>query len=142
MTQAKSRDRVTVHYTGTLTDGTVFDSSRGGEPLAFTLGGGQVIAGFDAAVQGMAPGEAKRATILAEQAYGEYEDMLVFGVDRDQLPAELQPEVGEQYQMRQPDGQTVVVTVRDVTPAEVVFDANHPLAGQDLTFDIELVSIG
>lgn len=141
MTQAKTGDQVTVHYTGTLTDGTVFDSSRGLDPLVFTLGDGQVIAGFEQAVLGMQPGEVRQTTISSEQAYGEYQDGLLFTVERGSLPPDLDPNVGEQYQMRQSDGQPLIVTVRDVSPAQVVFDANHPLAGQDLTFEIELVEI-
>lgn len=141
MAQAKSGDTVTVHYTGTLTDGSVFDSSQDREPLQFTLGGGQVIPGFEHAVHGMQPGETKRTTISADRAYGVYRDDLIFTVERAQLPDGLNPSVGEQYQMRQPDGQVVIVTVNDIDAGEVTFDANHPLAGQDLTFEIELVGI-
>lgn len=141
MTQAKTGDTVAVHYTGTLSDGTVFDSSRSREPLTFTVGTGQVISGFDQAVVGMQPGEARTTTIPADQAYGERNDEMVFDVERNQLPPQLDPKVGEQYQMRQSDGQAFVVTVRDVSPAHVTLDANHPLAGEDLTFDIELMSI-
>ncbi|HWQ13604.1 MAG TPA: peptidylprolyl isomerase [Roseiflexaceae bacterium] len=141
MTQAKSGDTVAVHYTGTLSDGTVFDSSRDRDPLTFTLGAGQVIPGFEDAVRGMQPGETRTTTIPAGQAYGERDEDLVFEVERSHLPPNLAPEVGEQYQMRQQDGQTIVVTVQDVSPDHVTFDANHPLAGQDLTFDLELVSI-
>jgi peptidylprolyl isomerase len=141
MSQAKTGDEVTVHYTGTLADGTVFDSSREREPFTFTLGSGKVIAGFETAVLGLKPGETRRTTIPADQAYGAYQDELIFTVDRDQWPAGQQPAVGEQTQMRRPDGKTTRVTVRDVTPAEVVVDGNHPLAGQNLTFEIELVAI-
>jgi peptidylprolyl isomerase len=141
MAQAKSGDTVSVHYTGMLADGTVFDSSQNREPLVFTIGSGQVIPGFEQAVIGMQPGETRETKIPSDQAYGEHNDDLVFDVDRDQLPDDLSPSVGDQYQMRQPDGQTVIVTVQDVTPEQVTFDANHPLAGEDLTFDIELVSI-
>ncbi|NWG21852.1 MAG: peptidylprolyl isomerase [Chloroflexi bacterium] len=142
MTTAQSGDTVTVHYTGTLDDGTVFDSSHGREPLVFTLGGGQVIQGFEEAVIGMRTGETRRTTITAENAYGAYHDELVFSLSRDELPPQIEPAIGEQYQMRRPDGQTFVVTVRDVSPSDITFDANHPLAGAALTFDIELVSIG
>lgn len=141
MAPAKSGDTVSVHYTGTLADGTMFDSSLQRDPLVFTLGTGQVIAGFDEAVTGMEPGEVKTTTIPANEAYGDRDDELIFAVDRSQLPAELSPSVGEQYQMRQGDGQVQVVTVMDVTPQQVVFDANHPLAGQDLTFELQLVSV-
>ena len=141
MAPAKSGDTVSVHYTGTLADGTMFDSSLQRDPLVFTLGTGQVIAGFDEAVAGMEPGDVKTTTIPANEAYGDRDADLIFAVDRDQLPAELNPSVGEQYQMRQGDGQVQVVTVMDVTPQQVVFDANHPLAGQDLTFELQLVSV-
>lgn len=141
MTQAKQGDTVAIHYTGTLSDGTEFDSSRDRDPLVFTLGEGQVIPGFEEAVMGMQPGDDKTTTIPADQAYGERRQELVLEVDRDQLPPNLALEVGQQYQMGQPDGQVVIVTVRDVTPDVVTFDANHPLAGQDLIFDLHLVSI-
>ncbi|MFO7166785.1 MAG: peptidylprolyl isomerase [Chloroflexota bacterium] len=141
MTTAKTGDTVSVHYTGTLADGTVFDSSHGGEPLVFTIGAGQVIPGFEAAVAGMQLGETRTMTIPAGQAYGEYRDDLVFTVGRDQLPPNMTPAVGEHYQMRQSDGMEMIVTVQEVTPVEVTFDANHPLAGKDLTFSLELVAI-
>ncbi len=141
MAQAKSGDTVSVHYTGTLTDGTVFDSSQNREPLVFTIGSGQVIPGFDEAVLGLEPGQSREVTIPSDQAYGAHNDDLVFDVDRSQLPGDISPSVGDQYQMRQSEGQTMIVTVQDVTPEQVTFDANHPLAGQDLTFDIQLVSI-
>jgi peptidylprolyl isomerase len=142
MTQTKPGDTVTVHYTGKLTDGTVFDSSvQRNEPLVFTLGAGQVIPGFEQAVVGMQPGETKQTTIASSDAYGEHNPELIFDVEREQLPADLNPDVGDRYQMRQPDGQVVIVTVQNVNNNQVTFDANHPLAGQDLTFDVELVSV-
>ena len=141
MAQAKSGDTVSVHYTGTLADGTVFDSSQNREPLVFTIGSGQVIPGFDQAVLGLEPGQTREVIIPADQAYGEHDEDLVFDVDRDQLPNDMSPSVGDQYQMRQSDGQTMIVTVQDVTPEQVTLDANHPLAGEDLNFDIQLVSI-
>ncbi len=142
MTMAKQGDTVHVHYTGTLEDGTEFDSSRDREPLTFTLGEGQVIAGFDQAVLGMQSGESKRVTIPADEAYGQYEDDLVFEVERAQLPASFAPTLGEQYQMQQANGQTMIVTVSEISNDSVTLDANHPLAGYDLTFDLELVSVG
>ncbi len=142
MATAKQGDTVHIHYTGTLEDGTEFDSSRDREPLVFTLGEGQVIAGFDQAVLGMQSGETKRVTIAADEAYGQYEDDLVFEVDRAQLPASFAPVLGEQYQMEQGNGQTRVVTVSEMSNDSVTLDANHPLAGYDLTFDLELVSVG
>jgi peptidylprolyl isomerase len=138
--KAKQGDTVQVHYTGTLDDGRVFDSSEGRNPLEFTLGSGQVIKGFDAAVDGMSPGDSRRVTIPAHEAYGARRDDLVAVVDRDQFPDDLQPEVGQQLQVSQ-DGQTYVVIVTDVNAENVTLDANHPLAGQDLTFELQLVSM-
>lgn len=140
MAQAKSGDTVRVHYTGTLEDGSVFDSSQGGDPLEFTLGGGQVIAGFEDAVTGMEPGESKRVTIPAAEAYGPRRDELMIEVGRQELPADMAPEVGQRLQMVQGE-QAVVVTIREVGEESVTLDANHPLAGEDLTFDLELVRI-
>lgn len=140
MAQAKSGDLVKVHYTGRLDDGSVFDSSKGREPLEFTLGGGQVIPGFDEAVTGMNPGDEKTITIPSDQAYGPRRDEMTVVVDPSQFPDNIQPEVGQQLQMSQ-NGQVAVVTVTDVSDEAVTLDANHPLAGRDLTFDLELVEI-
>jgi peptidylprolyl isomerase len=141
MVQAKPGDTVKIHYTGKLDDGTVFDSSADREPLEFTLSGGQVIPGFEQAVVGMAPGESKTEKIPMEQAYGPYRQEMVIQVNREQLPPDLDPEVGLQLQIQQPNGQAIPVLVTEVTNAKVTLDANHPLAGEDLTFDIELVEI-
>jgi peptidylprolyl isomerase len=141
MKAAQTGDTVRIHYTGRLDDGQVFDSSEGHEPLEFTLGAGQVIPGFDQAVEGMTEGEEKRVTISAEEAYGPHREEMVLTVDRDELPEGVDPEVGQQYQMSQA-GQTFVVTVTDVTEAAIELDANHPLAGRDLTFDLQLVGVG
>jgi peptidylprolyl isomerase len=141
MQAANTGDLVRVHYTGKLDDGSVFDSSTGRDPLQFRLGGGEVIPGFEQAVTGMAPGEERRVTIPADEAYGERREELVLVVSREELPAELEPEVGQQLQMSQ-DGQDFVVTISDVTDQDVVLDANHPLAGEDLTFELQLVDIG
>lgn len=141
MSKAKKGDQVAVHYTGKLTDGTVFDSSAGREPLAFELGAGMMIKGFDAAVDGMAVGEKVTAEIPAAEAYGEANDELVFDVPKANFPPELNPEVGQQLAMSQPNGQQVPVKVKEVKEESVVIDANHDLAGKDLVFDIELVSI-
>ncbi len=139
--QAKTGDTVKVHYTVTLDDGTVFDTSAGGEPLAFTLGQGLVIPGFEQAVIGMKVGESKTVDIPVEQAYGPYRDDLIVVVERDQLPEDLETEVGQQLQMSQTDGSYTVVTVTEVSETTITIDANHPLAGQNLTFEIELVEI-
>jgi peptidylprolyl isomerase len=141
MVQAKPGDTVKIHYTGKLDDGTVFDSSADREPLEFTLSGGQVIPGFEQAVVGMAPGESKTEKIPMEQAYGPYRQEMVIQVNREQLPPDLDPEVGLQLQIQQPNGQAIPVLVTEVTNGQVTLDANHPLAGEDLTFDIELVEI-
>lgn len=141
MTQAKQGDTVTVHYTGKLDDGTVFDSSEGRDPLEFSIGSGSVIPGFEQAVIGMSPGDAKTTTIASEEAYGPYYDDRVVVVDRQQIPAELPVDIGAQLQIQQQGGMVIPVIVTDVTDGEVTLDANHPLAGEDLTFEIRLVSI-
>lgn len=142
MPKAKAGDSVKVHYTGKLKDGTVFDSSKDREPLAFQVGAGQMIKGFDAAVNGMEVGDTKTAEIPAAEAYGEARQDLIFDVPKSNLPEDLKPEVGQQLAMTQPNGQQVPVTVAKVEEDKVVIDANHQLAGKDLIFDIELVEIG
>ncbi len=141
MTQAKSGDTVRIHYTGTLDDGTQFDSSAGRDPLEFALGAGQVIPGFDNAVDGMAVGESKTVTIPVEEAYGERHEQLVQQVSRDALPDEIEPAVGMQLQSQSPEGQVMMLVVTEVGDESITVDANHPLAGQALTFAIELVEI-
>lgn len=140
-TTAGSGDTVKVHYTGRLDDGTVFDSSREREPLEFTLGSGQVIDGFDAAVAGMAVGETKEARLEAGDAYGLRRDDLLIEVPREQLPDSVAVEVGTRLQLQQPDGRAVPVTVSELDDASVTLDANHPLAGEALTFELELVDV-
>ena len=142
MTTAKSGDTVNGHYTGTLDDGTQFDSSQGRDPLQFTLGAGQVIAGFDEAVDGMNVGDSKSVTIPADQAYGPHRPEMVQEVPRSDIPAEIQIEQGMQLQASQPGGQPVVLTVTAFNDDTVTLDANHALAGKDLTFQLELVSVG
>ena len=141
MAEAQSGDKVRIHYTGRLDDGTVFDTSEGRDPLEFTLGEGQVIPGFEQAVSGMKPGEEQTVTIPSTQAYGDRRDELVFSVPKEQFPPNIDPEVGQRLQMQQGD-QTAVVTIREVADESVLLDANHPLAGRDLTFEVELVEIG
>ncbi|MCP9482721.1 peptidylprolyl isomerase [Shimia sp. CNT1-13L.2] len=141
MTVAKSGDKVRIHYTGTLSDGSVFDSSEGREPLEFTLGSGQVIPGFDAGVTGMSVGEKKTVEIPCDQAYGPSHPEAIQDVPREQIPAEIPLEVGLQLQMQAPTGQVVPVTVVKITEEAVTLDANHALAGKDLTFALELVEI-
>jgi peptidylprolyl isomerase len=138
---ARNGDTVQVHYTGKLADGTVFDSSVGREPLEFTLGAGQVIPGFEKAVLGMKVGEKKTVTIPADEAYGPRRDELAAEVPREKLPSGTTPAVGQQLLMREPDGSEIVVTITEISDDTVTIDANHPLAGKDLTFEIELVKI-
>jgi len=142
MQQAKRGDTVSVHYTGTLDDGTVFDSSAGGDPISFTLGEGQVIAGFENAIEGMGIGDEKTETIGAENAYGPHRDELMFKVNREQLPDGSEIEVGDMLRIGFPDGSSAEVQVTQMDDTSVTLDANHPLAGRDLTFELRLVSIG
>jgi peptidylprolyl isomerase len=141
MVQAKSGDTVKIHYTGRLEDGTVFDSSAKREPLEFIISGGQVIPGFEQAVLGMTPGESKTEKIPMDQAYGPHREEMVLEVSREQIPPDINPEVGQQLQIQQANGQSVPVFVTEVTDNQITLDANHPLAGEDLTFEIELVEI-
>ncbi len=141
MAQAKLGDTVRVNYTGRLDDGTVFDSSLRSGPLEFTIGDGQLIPGFENAVIGMTPGETKTQRIPAEEAYGPHADFLVIEVDRRRVPPDLDPQVGDRLQLQHPDGRVTPVLVTAVTETSITLDANHPLAGKDLTFDIELLEI-
>ncbi len=141
MAQAQAGDLVRVHYTGRLADGTIFDTSMEREPLEFTLGEGELIPGFEQAVFGMTAGENKTATILADQAYGPHRAERVIDVERHHLPSDLQPELGQRLQMTRPDGTTINVVVTTITETQVTLDANHPLAGHDLIFDLILVEI-
>ncbi len=142
MTQAESGNTVKVHYTGKLGDGTVFDSSIDRDPLQFTLGKGQMIPGFEQAVVGMNLNESKTVTIPMDQAYGPHREEMVTVIERNQIPENMQQlEVGQQLQIRQGDGQTFLVVVTNVSESSVTLDANHPLAGKDLTFDLQLVEI-
>lgn len=141
MAAAKKGDCVKVHYTGTLEDGTTFDSSRGVEPLEFTLGSGQVIAGFDEAVIGMKPGERKNVMVSAQKAYGMRHEEMVISTPRSSIPAHSIPQLGQQLQLAGPNHQPILVKVIGITDDYVQLDANPPLAGRDLTFDLELISI-
>lgn len=141
MTQAKSGDTVTVHYTGKLVDGTIFDSSEGREPLPCTLGSGEIIPGFEEAIIGMTQGDIKTVTIPQDKAYGPHHPERVINIPVTQVPPDIKPEVGMQLQLQNEENQPVVVRVTEVTDEHVTLDGNAPLAGQDLVFDIELVSI-
>ena len=141
MSHAKSGDTVKIHYTGTLDDGTQFDSSQGRDPLEFEVGSGQVIPGFDKAVEGMTVGDSKSVRIEADDAYGPRHEQLIQQVERSVLPDDLNPETGMALQSSSPDGQVAQFMVTEVTDETITVDANHPLAGQALSFDIELVDI-
>jgi len=141
VTEAKLGDTVRVHYTGKLEDGTVFDSSLDRDPVEFTLGASQVIPGFEQAVVGMSPGESKTVEVPADQAYGPYREELVQEIDRELVPEDLKLEVGQQLALRLSPGRSIRVTVTKLTESKVTLDANHPLAGKDLTFDLQLVEI-
>lgn len=141
MSQAKSGDTVRIHYTGKLEDGTQFDSSAGRDPLEFALGSGQVIAGFDAAVEGMAVGDSKSVAINPDQAYGQRHDQLVQEVPKSTLPDDMEATVGMQLQGQSPEGDVSHFVVIAVTDESITVDANHPLAGFILNFEIELVEI-
>ncbi len=142
MGKAKQGDTVAIHYTGRLEDGTVFDTSRDRDPLELTLGSGQVIPGFEKAVEGMAEGDTKTEKIPSEEAYGPRRDDMVLSLPKEQLPEHLDPAVGQQLQMQSQEGQVFEVTVVGLDEEKIEIDANHPLAGKDLTFDLELVKVG
>lgn len=141
MAQAKTGDTVHIHYTGRLADGTVFDTSQDREPLSFTLGEGRVIPGFEEAVAGMEPGESKVTEIPSTEAYGPRRPEMEMSVPRTQLPDGLDPQVGQQLQMQTAEGQAFPVRVTGTSDETIELDANHPLAGEDLTFDIQLVKV-
>lgn len=141
MAQAKDGDTVKVHYTGKLKDGSVFDSSLDRAPLEFKIGEGQIIPGFERLVRGMAVGEKRTGDIPVEDAYGPRHQEMVMQVPRDQFPPEIEPQVGQQLMMERQDGESLRITVTDVSEDAVTIDGNHPLAGQGLTFEVELVEI-
>ena len=142
MKQVENGDQVKVHYRGTLADGSEFDSSSGRDPLAFTAGSGQVIKGFDDAVLGMATGESKTFTIPAAEAYGEHDVNRVQKVDRHQIPEGIDLQVGGVLQAQNQQGQTMQLVIAALDDDSVTLDANHPLAGKDLTFEISIVEVG
>lgn len=141
MRRAKIGDTVKVHYTGKFEDGMVFDTSVESGPLQFTIGDGRVIPGFEEAVAGMCPGESKTVKTPQDKAYGHHRDDLIQVVDRKQLPADLKVEIGQQLLGNQPDGETIEAIVIAVSETSLTLDANHPLAGKDLIFDIQLIEI-
>ena len=141
MSEAKSGDTVRINYTGKLTDGTQFDSSEGREPLEFQVGSGQIIPGLDREVEGMKVGDKQTVTVAAEEAYGPHDPAKVQKVPRDALPPELEPQEGMQLQAQTPQGGQVTLFVTAIEEQEITVDANHPLAGKDLIFEIEMIEI-
>lgn len=141
MVQAKEGDKVQVDYLGKFDDGTIFDSSEERGPLEFTIGASPLMPGFEQAVIGMREGESKTVKIPAIEAYGPYREDMLTTVDQGEFPPDLDPKVGEYLDVHQPDGSVNVVAVAEISDAGVTLDANHPLAGKDLTFDIRLVNI-
>ncbi|WP_238363943.1 FKBP-type peptidyl-prolyl cis-trans isomerase [Mesobacterium pallidum] len=142
MTEVKQGDTVQIHYTGTLADGSTFDSSAGRDPLQFQVGSGQIIPGLDKALPGMTVGDSKTVEVPADEAYGQANPEAMQQIPRDQVPDDIPLDLGTRLQLQGPQGQPIPVTVTEVTDAHVTLDANHPLAGKDLTFAIELVAIG
>jgi len=141
MAPAQQGDKVKVHYTGKLDDGSVFDSSEGREPLEFIVGRGQVIPGFEEGVVGMEPGDARTIAIPSEQAYGPHRPEGIFEIDREEIPPSIPLQEGMRLQANQQGGRTVEMTVVEFNDSKVKLDSNHPLAGRDLTFEVELVEI-
>lgn len=142
MTQAaKAGDTLRIHYTGRLDDGTVFDKSEGREPLQFTLGTGEIIPGLDRGVMGMEVGETREVKVAPEEAYGARDEGRVQSVPREAIPGHIPTEPGTQLSVQTQEGQTIPVVVSNATDSHVELDANHPLAGKTLTFDVTLVEI-
>jgi peptidylprolyl isomerase len=141
MTKAKNGDTVKVHYTGTLDDGTIFDTSLERDPLEFTLGEKQMIPGFEAGVLGMEVDETKTVKIASDDAYGPHHDERVIEIPSSEVPADMTIQVGQTLELASPEGQSVIVQVKAITDDIVTLDANHPLAGKDLNFEIKLLEI-
>jgi len=141
MAQAKYGDEIKVHYTGKLTSGRVFDSSVGRDPMVLTIGQEKMFFDFEKALIGMSPGESKRIAVSSDRAYGPYRKDLVTEVDSQNIAPDLEPKVGQRVEVSRGNGEKAVVIITAVTETGVTIDGNHPLAGQDLTFDLELVEI-
>lgn len=141
MATARSGDTVVVHYTGSLDDGEVVASTVGRKPLRFTVGGGRIIGGVEKAVLGMRPGESRTTRIPADEAFGPHYEQMARVVDRSRFPMGPEPAVGQRFEMTEKSGRATVVTVKEISGSKVTLDTNHPLAGKDLTFDIELIEI-
>ena len=141
MSQAKAGDKVKVHYKGSFKDGKVFDSSEGKDPLEFTIGQKMVVKGFENAIVGMASGEKKKISIQPKEAYGEYRKDLVATIDRSEIPNDIKPELGMMLQVSPEPGRPTAVTVTELNEKTLTLDGNHPLAGKELTFELDLLSI-
>lgn len=141
MTAVAAGSKVKVHYTGTFDDGEVFDSSRQTQPLEFEVGSGQVIPGFDNAVVGMQAGETKKVRLPEEEAYGPYNDEMIFDADASQFEEGMDPQVGQQFQTQMQDGSPLLLTVKAVEGEKITLDANHPMAGKALNFELEVVEV-
>jgi peptidylprolyl isomerase len=141
MAQATMNDTIIVHYTGSFTDGEVFDSSIDREPLEFNIGQGMVIPGFENGIIGMHEGDSKKITIPAEDAYGPHREDLLTTIERSQIPASIDLQIGMMLQMRSPDGGTTNVSIRDINQESVILDLNHPMAGKELIFEVNLVKV-
>lgn len=142
MTVVEQGNKVKLHYTGTFDDGEVFDSSRESDPFEFEVGAGQVIPGFDQAVLGMKVGESKTVRLEENDAYGPYNQEMVFDADPDQFEDGLSPELGQQFQTQLEDGTPLLLTVKAIDDGKITLDANHPMAGKVLNFDLEVIEIG
>ena len=141
MSTAKKGNKVKVHYKGYFEDGTIFDSSENKDPLEFTLGKNMVISGFEDAVVGLDEGQSTTVTLEPENAYGQYRDDLIVSVNKSQFPQDTDPELGMQVQVQTQDGHVHHFTIKDIQDDDVTLDGNHPLAGETLKFDLELVEI-
>ncbi len=141
MVTAKQGDKVRVHYTGTLDDGSIFDSTDGQEPFEFTIGAGEVLPEFENAIIGLEPGETTKVRIESENAYGNYREDLCFPVEKSYFPEGIEPNIGEFFSLQLKNGNTIVVKVKELQDNTVILDANHPLAGKDLNFEIKLIEI-
>lgn len=141
MSQAKNGDMVTIHYTGYLKDGTEFESTKDKKPFTFTIGHRKIIPGFESAIVGMKEGETKSISIAPEHAYGKYHNTGKIVIEKSRIPSEIRPEIGMKLKIRKRNGTITPVTVTDVTGDRVTLDANHPLAGQELTFEVKLLKI-
>ena len=141
MAQAKEGDLVKVHYTGKLKNGEIFDTSENRDPLAFTVGKGEVIPGFEKGVIGLEAGESKTITIPSDQAYGPHREDMIYKIGKDKFPQDVELKIGDSFRLGQEEEMPMIVTITEIGDTEVTLDANHPLAGKELVFEIELVEI-